>query len=289
MRLHAQGTKMMWWRWQPMWKTIILNWSKSVFCSRFTTHKVSDLRLTVCYDDLLSCSNFIVFSTSTNLQIRQHILHASYVSEKCTEWTLLQAELYGARQWHRRGGRDCRKWHSKRQHFVIFTILAFFSGAGNQLDRNGRCGQCRRCHLLWIAGQTARAVRKPATVGCRRLGRIFNYRRRFGRSYVRIQVFQRLFCDLFPDGRRTVARHAGLQLSRGMCRIFDWMAQSHISLIRLQFKPNGLSSSLIKDVGKLFKSIRIVVFFIWCVAIGLCTALVWNFLFWHLENLAEAQ
>lgn len=56
-----------------------------------------------------------------------------------------------------------------------------------------------------------------------------------------------------------------------------------------QFKPNGMSSSIIKDVAKLFKSLRIAVFFVWCIAIGFCMALVWNFLFWHLEDLADQK
>lgn len=55
----------------------------------------------------------------------------------------------------------------------------------------------------------------------------------------------------------------------------------------LEFKPNKTSTSIIRDVGKLFKSARIIVFFLWCIAVGLCTALIWNFLFWHLEDLAD--
>lgn len=66
-------------------------------------------------------------------------------------------------------------------------------------------------------------------------------------------------------------------------------AHSILSNSLLQFKPNGMSSSIIKDVGKLFKSLRIIVFFIWCIAIGVCMALVWNFLFWHLEDLADKK
>lgn len=37
----------------------------------------------------------------------------------------------------------------------------------------------------------------------------------------------------------------------------------------------------------MFLSIRCVVFFLWCVAIGLGTALIWNFLFIYLEELAK--
>lgn len=57
----------------------------------------------------------------------------------------------------------------------------------------------------------------------------------------------------------------------------------------LEFKPNKTSSSIIRDIGKLFKSARIIVFFLWCIAVGLCTALIWNFLFWHLEVLADQK
>lgn len=30
-------------------------------------------------------------------------------------------------------------------------------------------------------------------------------------------------------------------------------------------------------------------FFIWCIMVGLGTAMIWNFLFWHIEELATKQ
>lgn len=57
----------------------------------------------------------------------------------------------------------------------------------------------------------------------------------------------------------------------------------------LTYNPNKISSNIVKDIGKLFSSMRIVVFFLWCIVVGLCTALVWNFLFWHLEDLADRE
>lgn len=45
---------------------------------------------------------------------------------------------------------------------------------------------------------------------------------------------------------------------------------------------------MLRDIGVLFLSPAILIFFAWCIVIGLCTALVWNFLFWHLEELADA-
>ncbi|XP_055690284.1 major facilitator superfamily domain-containing protein 6 isoform X2 [Lutzomyia longipalpis] len=58
---------------------------------------------------------------------------------------------------------------------------------------------------------------------------------------------------------------------------------------KLQHTQTKLSTNIIRDVGAIFASVRIVIFFLWCVAVGLCTALVWNFLFWHLEDLASAH
>lgn len=44
--------------------------------------------------------------------------------------------------------------------------------------------------------------------------------------------------------------------------------------------------SILRDTGMLLKSPRIAVFALWCISVGLGTALIWNFLFWHLEDLA---
>lgn len=55
----------------------------------------------------------------------------------------------------------------------------------------------------------------------------------------------------------------------------------------LQFKPNKVSSSIIRDIGRLFRSARVIVFFIWCISIGIFIGVLWNFLFWYLEDLAD--
>ncbi|XP_075229536.1 major facilitator superfamily domain-containing protein 6-like [Lycorma delicatula] len=46
------------------------------------------------------------------------------------------------------------------------------------------------------------------------------------------------------------------------------------------------TQSIIKEVRQLFFNIRILIFFIWCVVIGIGACVIWNFLFWYLENLA---
>lgn len=58
---------------------------------------------------------------------------------------------------------------------------------------------------------------------------------------------------------------------------------------KLKYTPSRMSSNIIKDVGTLLKSFRVVIFLSWCIVVGLCTALIWNFLFWHLEDLAASE
>lgn len=58
---------------------------------------------------------------------------------------------------------------------------------------------------------------------------------------------------------------------------------------KLNHTQTKVSTNIVRDVGMIFKSFRIVVFFAWCIVVGLCTALVWNFLFWHLEDLAALE
>ncbi|XP_017136580.1 major facilitator superfamily domain-containing protein 6-like protein A isoform X1 [Drosophila miranda] len=61
---------------------------------------------------------------------------------------------------------------------------------------------------------------------------------------------------------------------------FDVLASS-----KLKVTQTHLSSNIVKDVGQMFLSLRCVIFFLWCVAIGFGTALIWNFLLMYLEIL----
>lgn len=49
------------------------------------------------------------------------------------------------------------------------------------------------------------------------------------------------------------------------------------------------SASMLTDIGTLLRSPQICVFLLVCVAVGIGTAMLWNFLFWHLEELADAS
>lgn len=44
---------------------------------------------------------------------------------------------------------------------------------------------------------------------------------------------------------------------------------------------------MLASICRLLRSPRIVCFLLWCIFVGICTSLVSNFLFWHLEELAE--
>ncbi|XP_055373689.1 major facilitator superfamily domain-containing protein 6-like [Condylostylus longicornis] len=60
-----------------------------------------------------------------------------------------------------------------------------------------------------------------------------------------------------------------------------------ISSIRLNFTQSKKVKNIIKDVGKLFESIKVVTYFCWCCFAGIFSAAIGNFLFWHLEELSD--
>ncbi|CAB0008615.1 unnamed protein product [Nesidiocoris tenuis] len=61
-----------------------------------------------------------------------------------------------------------------------------------------------------------------------------------------------------------------------------------VVIARLKYEQTKISSSILRDVGRLLAELRVLVFLLWCIVIGMCTALVWNFLLWYLEDLAAA-
>lgn len=47
-----------------------------------------------------------------------------------------------------------------------------------------------------------------------------------------------------------------------------------------------ISINIVADVRTLLSSPPTVVFLFWTIAVGLCTGLMWQFLFWHIEDIA---
>lgn len=56
-----------------------------------------------------------------------------------------------------------------------------------------------------------------------------------------------------------------------------------------KIKPKKPSPNILRDLGKRLISWRIFVFLLWCIVVGINTAIVWNYLFWHLEDLADNE
>lgn len=40
-------------------------------------------------------------------------------------------------------------------------------------------------------------------------------------------------------------------------------------------------------MATLLSSVHTFIFMLWTIAVGLCTGLLWNFLFWHIEDVAK--
>jgi predicted MFS family arabinose efflux permease len=85
--------------------------------------------------------------------------------------------------------------------------------------------------------------------------------------------------DKFSEGKTSKNYSIGFYLMAAFL-LFDMLVSS-----RLRHTQTKMPTNIIKDVVKIFQSLRVIVFFLWCVCIGFGTAMVWNFLFWHLEDL----
>jgi predicted ABC-type sugar transport system permease subunit len=69
----------------------------------------------------------------------------------------------------------------------------------------------------------------------------------------------------------------------------SWLYANFINRFNFQNVQKQQSSNILKDVGRLLVDIRIIVFLVWCVAVGMCTGLIWQFLFFLIEDLAKDQ
>ncbi|XP_053672708.1 major facilitator superfamily domain-containing protein 6 [Anopheles nili] len=98
-----------------------------------------------------------------------------------------------------------------------------------------------------------------------------------------VSLFAGFLVDTFSEGKLTKDYTVVFYMTIVLIGL-DMLCSS-----KLQHTQTHLSTNILKDVGTIFVNFRIVVFFCWCVLIGFGTALIWNFLFWHLEDLASAQ
>ncbi|XP_076272004.1 sugar baby transporter [Rhynchophorus ferrugineus] len=66
--------------------------------------------------------------------------------------------------------------------------------------------------------------------------------------------------------------------------VLDFLAS-----INIKYKQTKVSTNILRDVRKLLVEVRIVVFLTWCIAVGMCTGLMWQFLLWLVEDRAKSQ
>jgi MFS family permease len=113
---------------------------------------------------------------------------------------------------------------------------------------------------------------------------LYGHQRMFGSiGWGTFSIIAGLLVDKFSEGQST-KNYTVVFILTMVLIIFDMLVSA-----KLKHSETKKSSSIVKDVGKMFKSVRISVFFLWCVVVGLGTAMIWNFLFWHLEDLAAAS
>ncbi|CAG9859600.1 unnamed protein product [Phyllotreta striolata] len=55
---------------------------------------------------------------------------------------------------------------------------------------------------------------------------------------------------------------------------------------QIKYDQKRITADIFRDVGRLLLNIRVLIFLVWCLAVGMCTGLVWQFLFWLVEDLA---
>ncbi|XP_063837485.1 major facilitator superfamily domain-containing protein 6 [Ostrinia nubilalis] len=85
--------------------------------------------------------------------------------------------------------------------------------------------------------------------------------------------------DVFSDG-------AYKDYTVAFILMFVFMTGDVIVSYFLKVESTKMSMNILADVGTLLSSVHTVVFMLWTIAVGLCTGLLWQFLFWYLEDLA---
>jgi MFS family permease len=109
----------------------------------------------------------------------------------------------------------------------------------------------------------------------------YGYQRLWGSiGWGTFSIISGLLIDKFSEGHTNKNYSVGFYLMIVLIG-FDIFASS-----KIKTNQTKISTNIFKDIGKIFTSCRVIVFFLWCILVGLGTAMIWNFLFWHLENLA---
>lgn len=62
-----------------------------------------------------------------------------------------------------------------------------------------------------------------------------------------------------------------------------------VASLQVKYTQKKVSANICRDVGLLLLNVRVIIFLIWCIGVGMCTGLIWQFLFWLIEDLAGAN
>ncbi|XP_059057716.1 major facilitator superfamily domain-containing protein 6-like, partial [Achroia grisella] len=85
--------------------------------------------------------------------------------------------------------------------------------------------------------------------------------------------------DLFSDG-------AYKNYIVSFILMFVYMCGDITVSLFVQTDTIKMSSNILSEVGTLMASSATIVFLLWATVVGICTGFIWQFLFWHLEDIA---
>lgn len=88
--------------------------------------------------------------------------------------------------------------------------------------------------------------------------------------------------DLFSDG-------AYKDYTVAFVLMFIFMLGDITVSVFLKTDSTKMSMNILGDVGSLLSSLPTFIFLLWTIAVGMCTGLVWQFLFWLLEDVAKGN
>lgn len=98
-----------------------------------------------------------------------------------------------------------------------------------------------------------------------------------------LSIISGLLIDKFSEGQTAKNYAVGFYIM-AILIVLDMIVSS-----KLKYSQTKMSTNILRDVGQIFTSVRVVVFFLWCIVVGFGTAMIWNFLFWHLEDLGAQE
>ncbi|XP_074032997.1 sugar baby transporter isoform X2 [Leptinotarsa decemlineata] len=112
----------------------------------------------------------------------------------------------------------------------------------------------------------------------------YGYQRMFGSlGWGIVSAVAGLLIDALSSGKSQKDYTVAFYLS-AIFLVLDFLAST-----RIQYTQTKLATNIFRDIGRLLLNIRINIYLIWCVCVGMCTGLIWQFLFWLIEDLAKIQ